>query len=110
MNLEEFSEQIARMVERTRSLRDQASLETEPSRVLYQALEELRTSLEELTVAQEELREKTLELEHINTELELERRRYRDLFMGAPLGYVVTDTGGAIREINVAATRMLADR
>jgi PAS domain S-box-containing protein len=107
MNLQEFSEQIARMVERTRMLRDQASDEPEPSRVLYQALEELRTSLEELTVAEEELREKNIEVEQVNVELELERRRYRDLFMGAPLGYVVTDTAGVIREINIAANQML---
>jgi len=107
MNLQDFSAQIARMVERTQALRDQATNEPESSRVLCEALEELRTSIEELTVAEEELREKTLELEQVNVELELERRRYHDLFMGAPLGYVVTEPSGVIREINVAATSML---
>jgi two-component system phosphate regulon sensor histidine kinase PhoR len=40
--------------------------------------------------------------------LELERRRYRDLFDLAPVGYVVTDLDGVVLEANRAACELLA--
>jgi signal transduction histidine kinase len=109
MNLDEFGEQIARMVRRTANLREQALREPDAGPLLYQALEELRTSLEELTVAQEELRDRNAALMAANAETERSRQRYRDLFLNAPVGDVVTDRVGAIVEINAAACAMLGE-
>ncbi len=107
MNLDDFAQQIQRMVERTQSLRAAAMREHDPSRIVVQSLEELRTSIEELTVAEEELREQTSELGHVTAELEQERRRYQGLFAAAPVAYVVTDPGGVVTQVNrVAASRL----
>ncbi|MFL5563583.1 MAG: ATP-binding protein [Gemmatimonadaceae bacterium] len=63
--------------------------------------------LEELRVADEELRVQNEELATSREMIELERRKYRDLFDFAPDAYVVTDTKGTIMEANLAASQIL---
>jgi two-component system, OmpR family, phosphate regulon sensor histidine kinase PhoR len=48
------------------------------------------------------------ELGELRRELDAERRRYRELFDLAPVGYVVTDPGGLVLEANRAACELLA--
>jgi len=69
--------------------------------------EELQTTIEELEVTEEELRTHNVELIKTRQTIELERRRYLDLFEFAPDGYIVSDAKGVIREANRAASKML---
>jgi PAS domain S-box-containing protein len=76
-------------------------------RLVTAALEEYRRARAELGVAWEELHAANRELLDLRYELELERRRYRELFELAPDGYVVSDSIGTIREANRAAATLL---
>jgi PAS domain S-box-containing protein len=72
-----------------------------------QLLEELTITIEELKAAERELRRQNEELSTTRTALEIERRKYRDLFENAPDGYVVTDRLGTIAEANLMVGEML---
>lgn len=74
--------------------------------VVDELVQELSSSLEELSVAEEELREQNEVLQQAREDLEIERRRYRDLFEHAPDAYVITDLYGSIREVNRAAVHL----
>lgn len=74
---------------------------------LQQANEELQVANEEFQVAGEELQRQNQELAATRSELEAERRRYHDLFDFAPDGYLVTDPGGVVQEVNRAAAGLL---
>lgn len=69
--------------------------------------EELRVALEELNVAHEELQEQNEQLVESQVALEVEQRRYRNLFESAPDGYVITTVDGVIQEANRAAAKLL---
>ncbi len=75
---------------------------------LQQVNEELQTTLQELQITEEELRQQNEELAENRHEIELERRRYEDLFEFAPDGYLVTDLSGNILEANLTAATMLS--
>jgi len=75
--------------------------------LLWETLEELTDALQETQVAIEELLQRTEELETVNLSLAAERRRYRELFDFAPVGYLVTDLEGVIQEANQAAASLL---
>src|SRR5918995_5186248 len=70
-------------------------------------LEDLRVALEELRVAEEELRQQNEELASTHVELDLERRRYEQLFEFAPNPYLVTDPLGIIIQSNQSAATLL---
>src|SRR6185436_13301994 len=76
-------------------------------RQLTEALEALQQALQEVEVAEEELSQQNEELIVAREALEIERHRYQDLFDGAPVGYLVTDLAGAIRQVNQAAIVLL---
>jgi signal transduction histidine kinase len=88
------------------SSRPTSDLAQDPS-VLRVALEELRTHQEELAVANEELRAQLDELGTTAERVHFERDRYRKLFDLTPDSYFITDQHGAIRDLNLAASRML---
>jgi PAS domain S-box-containing protein len=69
--------------------------------------EDLSIALEELQVASEELTQQSAELAASREQLEVERRRYQQLFELAPDGHLVTDPFGRILEANRAASEML---
>lgn len=71
------------------------------------SLDEIQSMLEELQSAQDALLDRNAQLAAARRAAEAERQRYRDLFEHAPDGYVVTDVGGRIREVNRAAARLL---
>jgi PAS domain S-box-containing protein len=68
-----------------------------------EAVEDLRVALEELRVADEELRQQNEELNAAHLELDVERRRYQELFELAPDAYLVTSLTGIIEEANHSA-------
>jgi two-component system, OmpR family, phosphate regulon sensor histidine kinase PhoR len=76
------------------------STPTEGVRDLESAIEELRITHEELRVQNEELRD-------ARDAIERERQRYADLLELTPLGYLVTDLSGVVREANDAAGELL---
>jgi PAS domain S-box-containing protein len=60
-----------------------------------------------LRVAEEELRQQNEALRAARDALDEERRRYRELFDFAPVGYLATDPNGVIQEANRAAAILL---
>jgi PAS domain S-box-containing protein len=72
-----------------------------------EAVQELMVLVEQLHVAEEELRVQVAELEETQTLLEIQRKKYADLFNFAPDAYLVTDLDGKIIEANDAAASML---
>jgi two-component system, cell cycle sensor histidine kinase and response regulator CckA len=64
---------------------------------------DLREVLHELQVHEVELRMQNEALREAQTELEDSRERYRELFEGAPLPYLVLDQSGRITAANLAA-------
>jgi PAS domain S-box-containing protein len=74
--------------------------------LLPATMEELAQTLEELQVAQEELHVQNDELVAAREGLELERRRYLDLFQSAPDAYLVTDAEGTVLQANRRALEL----
>jgi PAS domain S-box-containing protein len=72
-----------------------------------EVLEDLRVALEELRVAEEELRQQNEELAATHVELDMERRRFEELFEFAPNPYFVTDSLGIIIQSNRSASTLL---
>jgi PAS domain S-box-containing protein len=76
-------------------------------RQLAEAIQALQQALQEVEVAEEELSRQNEELITAREALEIERARFQDLFEGAPVGYIVTDVSGVIRQANRAAANLL---
>ncbi|MGE0709232.1 MAG: ATP-binding protein [Planctomycetota bacterium] len=68
-----------------------------------------RHLLHELEVHQLELELQNEALLEARRELAAERARYAELFLDAPLGYLVVDAGGRVLEANREAARLLGD-
>ncbi len=79
----------------------------DPAASTEEVLEDLRVALEELRVAEEELRQQNEELAATHVELDLERRRYEELFEFAPNPYLVTDSLGIVIQSNQSAATLL---
>jgi PAS domain S-box-containing protein len=75
--------------------------------ILPEVLENFKNSLEELAVAEEELRQQNEELREVQSELKAQRKDYEDLFELAPVGYLITDEKGIVKDANRAAHQML---
>jgi len=75
--------------------------------LVEEVLESSFVAIEELQVSAEELHQQNEELIAAHNDLEVSRRRYRDLFESAPDGYLVTDPAGVIRRANQAAVDLL---
>jgi PAS domain S-box-containing protein len=99
--------EIRRVRGRLASLQERAGASAQRTELVDEALQQLGTTVEELRVAEEELRQQNEELVAAREALEVERRRYQDLFEFAPDGYVVTDANGIIQEANRAAGELL---
>jgi PAS domain S-box-containing protein len=76
-------------------------------KILPGVIENFKNSVEELAVAEEELRQQNEELRSVQSELVAKRKEYEDLFELAPVGYVITDEKGIIKDANRAAQQML---
>ncbi|HEX2722931.1 MAG TPA: PAS domain-containing sensor histidine kinase [Gemmatimonadaceae bacterium] len=72
-----------------------------------QTAEDNQIAVEQLRVAEEQLRVQNEELRVNREAAEAALQRYHQLFDLAPDPYITTDSGGAIREANAAASRLL---
>jgi PAS domain S-box-containing protein len=106
--LSKLSEIRSLSLERVSSLRATAASAKplEPSWMSH-ALQELDVAHEVLRVVEEELHAQSEELTAAYGALEYERRRYRSLFEGAPVPYLVTDCSGIVLEANRFACKLL---
>jgi len=75
--------------------------------ILLQRERQLADSLEELQTIEEELRLQNEELWEAQQLIEVERRRYQDLFSNAPDAYIVTNHSGKILAANQMAEVLL---
>jgi PAS domain S-box-containing protein len=101
VNRDEHAHRIQAMQARISALASTGALTTS------ETVEDLKVALEELRVAEEELRQQNDELASTHLELDLERRRYQELFDFAPGAYLVTDASGIVRQANRSASRLL---
>ncbi len=101
MNGEESADRLRAMLDRISGITSSEALASS------ETVEDLKVALEELRVAQEELRQRNEELSATHLELDLERRRYQELFELAPDAYLVTDPSGIVRQANRSASRLL---
>jgi PAS domain S-box-containing protein len=101
MNREEYAGRIQAMRERIKDLTSDDPL------AVRETVEDLKSALEELRVAEEELRQRNEELAAAHRALDLERRRYQELFEFAPDAYLVTDPNGIVRQANQSASNLL---
>src|SRR5437899_3350016 len=102
-----FTEQLDEARRLLVALEARAAAGPDATSVSREALEQLSNALEELRVSEEELRLTNEELATSREHLEIEQRRYQDLFDAAPDGYVVTTVAGVIEEVNRSAAALL---
>lgn len=107
MSLNSLDVQLASALQRLAVLQRRGEGNGGSPRLLHQTLEELEGALEEVRVAYERLVEQNNELAELRESLELERRRYWELFDGAPDACVVTTEDSRITEANRAAAELL---
>jgi signal transduction histidine kinase len=88
-------------------LRERASEELLEDTVVLEAFQELDSAHEELRVAEEHLQTQADAIVFAQDVLDLERRRYQELFQAAPEPYLVTDLHGAIDQANLRAAQLL---
>jgi len=81
--------------------------EPEPSDALPGVASLLMTALEELKVAEEELRAQNSRLEEQRAAVDERVRYFRQLFLYTPAPAIVTDVYASIRDVNLAAARLL---
>jgi PAS domain S-box-containing protein len=106
--LSKLSEIRSLSLERVTSLRASAkTAKPVEDAWMSHALQELDVAHEELRVVEEELHAQSDELTAAYGALEYERRRYRNLFEGAPVPYLVTDCAGVVLEANRFACKLL---
>jgi two-component system, cell cycle sensor histidine kinase and response regulator CckA len=75
--------------------------------LLTEVLQELSAAVEELEVSTEEIQAQNEALELAQARVDLEAERFRELFDGAPDGYLVTDENGIILASNRVSTTLL---
>jgi len=101
VNRQEYADRLRAMHDRISGLTSADALASS------ETVEDLKVALEELRVAEEELRQQNEELSATHLELDLERRRFEELFEFAPDAYLVTDPGGIVRQANRSASDLL---
>lgn len=108
MNVDMFTQQLKTLQQRVAVLYQKTNTSAPlPDSVLSSIFKELGTSSEELEVAAEEMLQQTEEVVSLQHQLEVERKRYHDLFESMPDAYLITDAQGKILEANSAAATLL---
>jgi two-component system cell cycle sensor histidine kinase/response regulator CckA len=102
-----FAEQIEALRARWGQLARRVDGGAASPKVPREPREELESAVELLRLAEEELRRQHEQLLAAQQALDLERRRYLELFELAPCGFIVTDTLGVIQEMNRTAELLL---
>ncbi|OKH25019.1 helix-turn-helix domain-containing protein [Chroogloeocystis siderophila] len=104
MNVDKFVKQIYTQIESLYRLNNGTEI---PKEMLPIMLTNLGIISEELQVTVDELQRQNEELIATRTALELQIRRYQELFDFACEGYIITDKSGRIEEANRAAAKLL---
>lgn len=93
----------------SKTLRKQAEEKVPPESTPLQEMEngDVAALVHELRVHEVELQMQNESLREAQVQLEESRTKYADLFDFAPVGYLVTDSKGVIREVNLIAAGML---
>jgi PAS domain S-box-containing protein len=108
MHKSSVPEQIAAMRRRITTLYRNASTAPQEQELLPIAFEELQNAMEELQAMQEELNQQH---EHLLTTREhaaIEFQFYKDLFVEAPVPYLITSPNGVIRYANRMAAELFS--
>lgn len=97
------------MLERANALLSdpETAATAEPADALPGVASLLMTALEELKVAEEELRAQNSRLEEQRADVDERVRYFRQLFLYTPAPALITDVYASIRDVNVAAARLL---
>jgi PAS domain S-box-containing protein len=98
-----WSQQIETMRRRVATLYRSAAIQTTPHDLLPIAFEELQNAMEELQAINDELCLQHEQLLNTREQIEAEFQMYQDLFVCAPVAYLITSLNGAIRQANHAA-------
>jgi len=83
------------------------ALPLEELQLLPEAFDELCSAAEELHLAQEQMQLQNERLAEACQQVEIQRRRYQELFDFAPEAYLVSDAHGVVTEANQAAGLLL---
>ncbi len=75
--------------------------------LVHMSEKDVRNLVEELQIHQIELEIQNEELRHVQKTMEDTRNRYVSLFDNAPVGYVILDNAGIIKQINSTFARLL---
>ena len=102
-----YTQRVHGLRARVQLLYRQAGALQQPDRLLGSAFEELTLALEELHSAEREhARQQNTWLDE-QVALRAEIQRYQELFLHAPIGYIITSTDGTVRQVNVAGAALL---
>jgi protein-histidine pros-kinase len=108
MSIEKLATQIEIIDARVLTVREHAdALPGRQQEQLAAALAQLARTLEELHATRDELTAQVAEFAATTEALESRQQHYQRLFDSAPVGHLVTDLKGSIREVNPAATTLL---
>ena len=97
------------MEDKSKLLRERAKEELRKGKKIDPSLFEtdLKILVEELSIYQIELENQNQELIHSQEEIQQSNDRYLDLFDNAPIGYLIVDRNGFIKNINQTACLLL---
>lgn len=100
-------QRLSTMRQRIQTLYRTAGEAVHRDRLLSTAFEELAAALDTLHAAENERVSQFDQWLDERTALQAEIQRYQELFVEAPIGYLVTSVDGTIRVANAAAARLL---
>ncbi|MEO0455937.1 MAG: PAS domain-containing protein [Cyanobacteria bacterium P01_A01_bin.114] len=105
-----FDHKLEQAQQQFEGLLQQVSQESDASKLLNIACQELFTALEEVHILLEEVTAQHEQLQTAQLVLKTERQQYFELFDLAPDGYLVTTVEGVLRQVNRVAANSLNRR
>lgn len=104
-----FGSRIDEILERVHEVRESGT-SSEITPETAEIVEELAVTLEELHAANEQILQQAEVIQEAQHVIVREKDIYQDLFVNAPVGYVVTDSHGIILDSNLEALSILHSR
>jgi PAS domain S-box-containing protein len=102
-----YDEKFKSMQRRVAMLYRNAATRPHQHELLPEAFEELQNALEELQAMHDDMRLQHDNLLNSREQIESERQSYQDLFIHAPVAYLITSLDGAIHRANQTAAILL---
>lgn len=100
-------QQLEAVDQQVHQLFDSVDQYSSPDASFSEYLSALSKALEELKLTEEQICQQNQQLSEARQALEIEQRRYQELFEFAPDGYLITDNHGTIQEANRVAVELL---